>query len=385
MTNDSTRILASCLDALEQHGMTLEECVAPYPDQRVILIDTLSVAQALRSAPAVTPSLDFRIDARQRLVARLPSRRSRRTVLINVLSAWEKRFVSNKVPLLPAVFILLVGVVLGSSVVVASAQSLPNDILYPVKRTIEQARLAFAPDSASSGDLRLTFAAERLAEVQRLIDRDRGADAAIAIDDFVTQMQSVVSIAQSMPDTPERAILITRVNESIKSSDAVLSETQERLPESAQVAVRRARVVLVERPDDPRGPQPPVLPMVSTVVIPDRTATHYSTPAPSRTLPSVTRDTPGWMPTPVEHPVDPPAYKPTPLPTRQPTVLPTSRPQRRTLVPPTVRTQMPPIVRPTRRPTSFRTFMPPLPPTFVPPQFPTPAPHFVWPGPSGRH
>ena len=287
-------------------------------------------------------------------------------------------------PLLRAVFILLVGVMLGSSVVVALAQSLPSDILYPVKRTIEQARLACAPDSARSGDLRLTFAAERLDEVQRLIDRDRRADAAVAIDDFATQIQSVVSIAQSMPDTTERAILIARVNESIKSSDAVLSETQERLPESAQVAVRRARVVLVERPDDQRGIQPPVLPLVPTVVVPDRTATRYLTPAPSRTLPSVTRDTPIWIQPPVEHPVDPPAYSPTPLPTRQPAILSTNRPQRRTLARPTVRTQVLPVAFPIHLPPPFQTFMPPLPPTFVPPQFPTPASHFIWPGP-GRH
>ncbi len=297
------------------------------------------------------------------------------------MSAWGKRLVADKVLFLRTAFILLVDVLLGSSVVVASVQSLPNDVLYPVKRTIEQARLAFAPDSASSGDLRLTFAAERLDEVQRLIDRDRGADATIAIDDFADQMQSVVSIAHSMPDTLERATLIARVNESIQSSEVVLSKTQVRLPESAQVAVRRARAVLAERPDDPRGTQPSVAPLVPTEVIPTRTATRHATPMPSRTLPNVTRDAPGWLPTPVEHPVDPPTRQPIPLPTRQPTVLPTNQPQRRTWVPPTVRTQLPPIMRPTRLPPSFPTIMPPLPSTFVPPQFPTPVPHFSWPGP----
>jgi hypothetical protein len=95
MPNDMTRILASCLDALEQHGMTLEECVAPYPGQRGALIELLSVAQTLRSAPVATPSLDFRVDAQQRLIARLPSRRSRRALLVNALSAWHNRIVAN--------------------------------------------------------------------------------------------------------------------------------------------------------------------------------------------------------------------------------------------------------------------------------------------------
>jgi hypothetical protein len=386
MTNDTVRILANCLDVIEQRGATLEECVAPYPDQRGPLIELLSAAQALRAAPAVTPSLDFRIDARQRLIAHLPSRRSRRAVMVNVLSAWRHRLVASKVLLLRLTVILLVGVVIGSSVVAASAQSLPNDVLYPVKRTMEQARLVFAPDSTSSGDLRLTFAVERLAEVQRLIDRDRGAEAVIAIDDFSDQMESAVSITQSMPDTTERAILIKRVNESIQSSDVVLSRAQERLPEAAQVAVKRARAVLAERPSDPRGTQPLVLPPVPTVVIPDPTATRHSTPASSRTLPSVTRGTPRWMPTPVEHhPVNPPALQPTSLPTRQPTIQPTHRTQRRTLVPPTTHAQLPPSVHPTRLPPAFPTVMPPLQPTFESPRFPTPMPHFIWPGPGGRH
>lgn len=362
----------------------------PYPEQRGALLELLLVAQALRSAPVVTPSLDFRVDARQQLIARLPSRRSRRAVLVNVFSgAWRRRLVVSQALLLRVTVIFLVGVVLGSSVAVAAAQSLPNDVLYPVKRTIEQARLAFAPDSASSGDLRLEFAAERLAEVQRLIDRGRGSEAAIAIDDFTAQMQSAASTAHNMPDTLERATLMVRVNESSQSSDAVLSRTQARLPESAQVAVKRARAVLAERPDDPHNPPPLVLPLVSTVAPFDRTPTPHSTPVPSMTLPSVTRDTPRWRPTPVEqHPINPPAFQPTRLPTHQPTAVPTNQPQRSVLRPPRVRTQAPPPTFPTDPPPSVPTSVPAVkpspPPAFVPPQSPISVPHFGRSGSGGR-
>ena len=136
MTNDTARILANCLDALEQ-GQPLEECVARYSDQRLTLGELLPVAQMLRSAPAVMPSLDFRLDARQHLLARLPPRRQ-------AGYAWRTAWFTKRVTLLRVTIMLLLGVGLATSVVTASAQALPNDVLYPVKRTIEQARLALA-------------------------------------------------------------------------------------------------------------------------------------------------------------------------------------------------------------------------------------------------
>jgi hypothetical protein len=191
MTNDTARILASCLDAIEQQGWSPEQCIAQHPDQRVILSELLPVAQTLRSAPAVIPSLDFRMDARQRLLARLPARRSRR-------ATW----VPQRVTSVRVVLMLLMVVTLATSVVTAAAQALPNDALYPVKRAIEQSRLAFAAGNARSGDLCLLFAAERLDEVARLINMGRGADAAVAIDDFAAQMQSVVSIRRPCQTLP---------------------------------------------------------------------------------------------------------------------------------------------------------------------------------------
>jgi hypothetical protein len=388
MMNDTAQVLANCLDALERPGVTMEQCAAPFADQAGSLVELLAVAQTLRSAPAVTPSLDFRVDARQRLIAHLPARRSRRARMVDRCSAWGWRLVNRKILVWWAAFILLIGVVLGASVVVASAQSLPNEVLYPVKRTIEQARLIFAPDTATSSNLYLAFATERLAEVQRLIDRGRGAEAASAIDDFAAQMHSAVAITQSVPDTVERTSLLARVDESIKSSDAVLSRTQEQLPASAQVAVQRARAVLAERTYDPHDLQPPLLPLVSTVTSPAQTVTPHATPVLSRTLPSVTHGSPRWMPTPVEHhPVNSPTDRPTALPTRQPAAMPTNRPPHRTLMPPMLRTQIP-FVRPTYLPPSFPMRMPSALPPVTPLAWPPPPatfePRFVWPG-SGGH
>ncbi len=353
MTNDTAQILASCLDAIEQRGLSLEECVAQHPDHRAALSELLPVAQTVRSAPAVLPSLDFRLDARQRLLARLPARRSRRAI-------WFARRA-----MFARVALILLGVVaLATSVVTASAQALPDDVLYPMKRVLEQVRLALAADNVHGSDLRLTFAAERLNEVERLIAAGRGAETAATIDDFAAQIQSVVSLAQSMPDTTERATLIARVAESIKTADAVLATTQAHLPESAQVAVTHARAVLAERQTDLRGAQPSMLPIFPIDTSPDHAAARRETPALPGTSPSIEATPPVGSPPLMEHPITLPTYESTPRPPQRPAIWPTRQAPRVT--------RTPPFIMPTTWPPSI--------PTFEPWHFPTRTPRQAWPG-----
>ena len=335
--------------------------MAHHPEQRLALSELLPVAQVLRSAPAVIPSLDFRMDARQRLLARLPARRSRR-------AAW----VPQRVRSVQVGLVLLMVVTLATSVVTASAQALPIDALYPVKRTIEHIRLALAADSVRSGDLRLVFAAERLDEVERLINMGRGADAAVAIDDFATQMQSVVSITQTMTDTTERAALAARVAESVKSSDAVLSAAQARLPESAQVAVTRARAVLAEREDGLYNTPPPATPVISASATPDRAPAQQPAPSLPGTLPAAMPTLPAARPALIGRPTDLPTPGSTPRPTRQPNIGLTKQLSHTLRASPIIPTQVPPGVRPTR--------LPPLILQFEPPHFPTPILRGAWPG-----
>ncbi len=311
MTDDAAQVLASCLDAIEQQGLSLEECIARYPDQRLALCELLPAAQALRSAPGVTPSLDFRMDARQRLAACLPARQARRA----------KWFPRRGVYVQAALALLMVGV-LATSVVTASARALPNDLLYPAKRTIEQVRLAFASDHLRNGDLRLAFAAERLHEVERLIDMGRGADAAAAIEEFSVHIQSAVSIVQTSSDTPERAALLARVAELLRSSDAALSNVQDRLPESAQAAVTRARALLAERRNDLRSTPPPGTPTEVASATPGRKPTRRWIPSLVETLPAARVTLSSALPILVPRPASPPVQESTPRPnvgaTRQP-------------------------------------------------------------------
>ncbi len=267
MTNDAALTLANCLEAIERHELTLDQYLARHPDQHLMLTELVPLAQHLRAAPAVTPSLDFRADARRRLISQLSPRRSPRTGTLtrnwarvipsaarNLWAGLTTQALHIEIPrrrphsaalrgltsaaprndtmrigslrLVRALAVLIILIVLGSSVIVASAQSLPNEALYPVKITFEQVRLALSPDQLTRGELSLNFADERLNEVQRLIDRGEGTEAAGALDAFAGQIQSAVEMVHSSPASAEREALLARLQTSIDRSDEMLANSE---------------------------------------------------------------------------------------------------------------------------------------------------------------
>jgi hypothetical protein len=368
MTDEAALVLANCLDALERREFTLDEYVARHPDQYTVLTELVPVAQRLRAAPDVRPSPDFRADARQRLIARLPSRAAPRSRW-----PWPQPGV-----LVRALAALLIVIVLGSSVVAASAQSLPNEVLYPVKITVEQMRLALSPDQLTRSELSLGFADERLIEVQRLIDRGQGNETADTLDAFAAQIQSAAEIAHGLPISVEREALLTRLHRSIDRSAKVLDDSEASLPASVQPAITRAREALLAVPPE-NAPQP--LPPTTTPT-PTPTMTARPPALPTRSpFPTATPE-PGTTPTPqsthMPHTPVVTIHWPTLLPTRWPTGLPTYWPTpvvtwHPTYVPPTISTR-PPNATPEPWPT-----LPTRPPHRTPSPIVTPLPPPTWP------
>ena len=320
--NDSNLALADCLDALEWPDVTLEECAARYPDQQAVLLELLPLAQALRAALDIAPSPDFRLDARQRLIARLPPARQRPTRL-DAGRPWRARHLV----LVHALAIILFVALLGSSVLIAAAQSLPNDALYPIKLVVEHARLAMAVDQISSGELHVAFAAERLNEAQRLIAAGRGEDADVALDGFADQVQSAIEIARTISNSAEHDRLLSHLEAAIDQSNLILMQTGSQLPASVQPALQRARDVL-------QTPQRKVMPLPASTSTTDphlSASTLTATPVASR--PPVSEVSPrvapaahnapdlprGTLPAASSHPQ---AARPTTHPTRLPASLP---------------------------------------------------------------
>ena len=72
-----------------------------------------------------------------------------------------------------ALLLVLVLIMTSSSLIVASAKSLPGDQLYPVKRVVENVRLGITVDISAHQEIEANFQERRLSEVQQLISLQR--------------------------------------------------------------------------------------------------------------------------------------------------------------------------------------------------------------------
>ncbi|MFQ5340669.1 MAG: DUF5667 domain-containing protein [Anaerolineae bacterium] len=164
-----TDALEHCLRDLEA-GATVDECVARYPEFADELGPLLQTATALREAPHIAPSLNFKQATRQRILSLSPPAspivaRDGRVRERPALPWWQRLGQLRLGPAVAGAMAAIIFLVLLSGTAVsASGGSLPSSPLYPVKRFTERVRLAFTGDSMDQIDLHLRFAQRRIEE-----------------------------------------------------------------------------------------------------------------------------------------------------------------------------------------------------------------------------
>jgi hypothetical protein len=203
MSDDFDAILDRCLADITAGRETVESCLQNYPTHAERLVALLKTAQQARVAPRPTP---LPTDKRRALESRLLRRASQfgskpapwpaapRTQHAPV---WRRRVVL-------AVASFMVVFLLFGSTVSASAASVPGDILYPVKRAAEQARLALTP-AQQRADLHLEFARQRLREMQVLTDRGEVSEDLLA--EISNETTVVLEQAAALPHEGQRTVL----------------------------------------------------------------------------------------------------------------------------------------------------------------------------------
>jgi hypothetical protein len=168
MPEDFDAILDHCIAEIAAGRETIDSCLRRYPAQADRLAALLAIAQRARTLPSPAPlPMDKRRALESRLIKHAGQLRSKPVSRSTApqLPLW-RRSVALAMASLVAVALLL------GSVVGASAASVPGDVLYPVKRTAEQVRLALTP-AGQQVDLHLEFAQQRLQELSVLQDRGK--------------------------------------------------------------------------------------------------------------------------------------------------------------------------------------------------------------------
>jgi len=166
MTNDSSRLydaLEVCLVAMST-GVDLDACLKLYPDLAADLRPALITARRARQlAPQDVPEAGMK-RSRGRMLAKAEE-----------LNTARRPFFLRVAPRLAmtALALILVLVLSLNGLAVASAQSLPGDVLYPVKRAAENVSLELARTTETRLKMEESYQQRRATEIHTLLSEKR--------------------------------------------------------------------------------------------------------------------------------------------------------------------------------------------------------------------
>jgi hypothetical protein len=214
-------------------------------------VEFLELVGALRETPRVEPRAAFVADLRGRLMAeaevalaKVPTTAARnvndRLTVAPRRTARERRF---------AVAIGGFAIVSATTSMAVAAQSaLPGDLLYPLKRAIENAHTGFSVDDSSKGSTLLANASGRLDEVDALTRHGAKEDDAAAIADtlgtFSAQASEAADLLIADYQNTGHEGSISELRNFTASAMASLSNLESVVPDAARGALITAAQIL---------------------------------------------------------------------------------------------------------------------------------------------
>ena len=208
---------------------------------------------AIRAAlgmPPERPALDGirRARMRRHVLAAAPGgpRLSDRLVAVFTILAFPAPYAVRAL----AICALVAGALAGT--IVASADSMPDDALYPVKLAAEQVRLALAVAPADRAAVELSLAEHRLSEAERLASDGRESGALVAASAYAAHLASAAAELSEVDEQAPRAIaLVMQLETRLREQRVRAAQAAQRLMADPRTAL--AGVVLSTIATTPQG------------------------------------------------------------------------------------------------------------------------------------
>ncbi len=159
-------ILDACLDRITRKGDSIEQCLESYPEQAGELEPLLRAALSVKDVSSIEPRTEFQRMAKARLLSAVAAKKEKEGRRRLPLWNWQQRWAV-------ALAVVLALVMMGGGTVAASTNSLPGDVLYPVKTTTERVQAFFTFGKEAKANLYMRFAERRIVEIEALAERAR--------------------------------------------------------------------------------------------------------------------------------------------------------------------------------------------------------------------
>ncbi len=235
MSRNVETALADCLAKLERNELTLDDALDAYPELTLELEPLLTLAMELRSMPKPEVPEALRSSKRPVFAPAAPAPRR--------LLPWNWRVLlptpawTAPVARLAAGF-ALAAMLLGGTMV-ASASSLPEEPLYPVKLAMENVQLALTSSPQQRSELEIQLAGRRLQEVESAAQQGKLQAVQQGLTLYEQRVQSAVDQAQTV-GTPSQE---TQIQGSLEQQQEVLARVYDQVPATAQQAILHAMEV----------------------------------------------------------------------------------------------------------------------------------------------
>jgi hypothetical protein len=165
-------ILDICLEKMKE-GVSLDEVLTEYLDYRGELRELLTIAGDIDNTPLPHVRDKAVVSCLKKVNKALQSKKKQ---------AWRDKLPRLQWPRLfhfpspawakPLAFVLIV-ILISWSTASLSGDSLPGDILYPIKLTTEKVRFYLTTDPEGKAELRLVYSEERMRELVRYLDEKK--------------------------------------------------------------------------------------------------------------------------------------------------------------------------------------------------------------------
>ena len=159
------KILATCVEDIESGRSTVEQCLEKHESVRAELEPLLRMAAGIKPPAPVKPSPEFKTNARARLMDYIHREQATNQSRASIFTAFNPFLRTGWVRVTSIIIAaILVLSLTGTGTAYASQESVPGEMLYPVKTFTEDFRVWIETDKSAEVALELEFAGKRLVE-----------------------------------------------------------------------------------------------------------------------------------------------------------------------------------------------------------------------------
>ena len=374
MTSDQdefANIINTCLDLTLSGEATMDEILARYPEHAEELRSILGTALWFNQQKQIFDASPGSMSAQKiRLQEKLSThpQKALRPFNWGDLLAQFRTFLSPRTFQLAGSLALVIILLFSSSAgfALAAKNSIPGDLLYQPKLSLEKAALFLSRSEIHDTELQVEYTNRRMVEVEAVIQGDRLGYLPASIQRFNQQVELTLAEINIDTQTPqaEKARLAGQLIETLESHSILINALATSLPEQyqddvslaisvTQESLSKATDIISQPIDNQPSPINPVADQPTTTWTPTASAPLTATTLPggsSSATPFIT-NTPSATPLPLVLPGVSPTPTPTPTPTMTlsddpnlPKAVPTRKPTK------TSKPTKTPKIKPTRNP-----------------------------------